>query len=212
MPTPKTGYFLKSGEKCPGTTTLISAHLGWNKQQLMWWANKEGQSGRNHRESADKAADIGTQAHAMVEAHIKGEPLPGGISTKAFAAYEEYLEWQRRTQIEIVGSEIALVHEELRYGSTLDAMGKFDGEYELLDWKSSNGCYADHVIQLAAYWKNWEFNNPDKPVRRIHLCRFGKEGGFHHHSWKPLDLLPAWKVFVNILDLNSLKRNVEALV
>lgn len=211
MPTPAKGYFNKAGSKVPGTTTVIGACLGWNKQQLMWWANQQGLKGKNHRDEANKAADIGTEAHAMVEAHINRLSIPEG-SPKAVAAYQEYIEWQKRTNIQIIGSEIALVSEAHQYGSTLDAMGTHDSAYELLDWKSSNGAYADHVIQLAAYGMNWVENNPDKPIQRVHLCRFGKEGGFHHHSWKWNDLLPAWDAFQCLLKLYMLKKPIEGLL
>jgi len=211
MPTPKQGYKNALGKTIPGTTTVIGQNLGWNKNVLMWWANQQGLQGKNHRDSANVAADIGTQAHAMVEAFIRGQEIPDG-DEKAKAAFNEYLEWQKRTHIEIVEAEIALVSEKHQYGSTIDAMGKFENEFELLDWKSSNGCYADHLIQLAAYWKNWEENRPYSKVRRIHLCRFGKEGGFHHHSWRAEDLMIAWEAFLDLLSLSVKRKTIEKMV
>lgn len=210
MPTPKGGYRNANGDPIPGTTTVIS-NLGWNKNQLMWWAWKQGKDGLSFRDTSEKAADIGTQAHAMVEASIKNLPVPEG-DPKAKAAFEEYLAWKDRTRIEIVGSEIALVSEKHQYGSTIDAMGTHNGEYEMPDWKASNGCYPDHVIQLAAYAHNWNENNPDKPVRRVHLCRFGKEGGFHHHSWAFDALEPAWDVFLALLKIHANKKRLEGMI
>jgi hypothetical protein len=211
MPTPRQGYKNAHGETIPGTTTVIGQNLGWNKQQLLWWANQQGLAGKNHRDTATAAADIGTQAHAMVEAHIKGLAVPDG-DPKAVAAFNEYLEWEKRTSIKIVGSEIALVSEAHQYGSTLDAMGEHEGVHELLDWKSSNGCYPDHVIQLAAYGENWIENHPDKPIRRAHLCRFGKEGGFHHHSWAWTDLQPAWLAFLHLRALHDVQKKLKGMV
>lgn len=211
MPTPRQGYFNKAGGKVPGTTTVIGSCLGWNKQQLMWWANQMGLQGKNHREESQAAADIGTQAHAMVEARIKGLPIPEG-DPKAVTAYGEYLEWQNRTKLEIVATEVALVSERHQFGSTIDAVATHEGVYELPDWKSSNDVYADHIIQLAAYGVNWNENNPDKLIERVHLCRFGKEGGFHHHSWKWSDLRPAWEAFQHLLDIYRLKKPIEALL
>jgi hypothetical protein len=211
VPTPTQGYKLKDGTKCPGTTTVIGSCLGWNKEQLLFWANKMGREGKSHRDEAQKAADIGTEAHACVEAEIRGLDIPA-VSDRAKQAFDEYREWRKRTQIEIVEAEIALVSESYKFGSTLDAMGTYEGEYELLDWKSSNGCYADHVIQLAAYGRNWMENHPDKPLRRVHLCRFGKEGGFHHHSWKWTDLDPAWEAFLALRKLYDLKSVVSKMV
>jgi hypothetical protein len=212
VPTPAQGYHNAAGEKIPGTTTVIGG-LGWNKNQLVAWANRIGLEGKSHRNELDKAADIGTQAHGLVEQKIKtGSAKTVDVDPKAVAAYHEYLEWSARSNIQILESEVALVSEQYQYGSTLDAMGFYDNAYELLDWKSSNGCYADHVIQLAAYGHNWMENHPDKPLRRVHLCRFGKEGGFHHHSWRWEDLAPAWEAFLCLRKLYDLRKPLEKMV
>ena len=68
---PTIPYKLKDGTKVSGVTTIISQNLGWNKQQLMYWANQMGLEGKNHREVSQKAADAGTLAHALIEADIK---------------------------------------------------------------------------------------------------------------------------------------------
>ena len=54
MPTPRQGYRLADGTKVPGVTTVIS-QLGWNKNQLLWWAWSEGQAGRDFRDTSGKA-------------------------------------------------------------------------------------------------------------------------------------------------------------
>lgn len=183
----------------------------------MFWANTVGREGKSHREVSNAAADIGTEAHALVEAHIcagsdRSAELVKTSSAKAIAAFREYLEWQARTGITIVGAELPLTSEHWQYGGTLDAIGRFNEQYELLDWKSSNGTYSDHLIQLAAYANLWEENHPDHPLARIHLCRFGKEGGFHHHSWAREDLAVAWTAFTHCLALHRLHRQLEKLV
>jgi len=66
-------YINAKGERVPGVTTIISGNLGWNKQALMYWAWNEGVNGRHYRETSQTAADIGTIAHAMVEADLKGK-------------------------------------------------------------------------------------------------------------------------------------------
>lgn len=178
----------------------------------MYWANQVGQQGKSHREVSTAAADIGTEAHALVEAHIRGAGTPVPASPKAICAFNEYLEWQTRSQIEIVGAELPLTSEHWQYGGTLDAIGKFNEQWELLDWKSSNGTYADHVIQLAAYTYLWEENHPDCPLVRIHLCRFSKEdGGFHHSSWAREDMDAPWEAFRHLLALRRLRPTLEKM-
>ena len=59
------------GKRIPSVTTVIAC-LGFSKNQLMYWANKEGLEGRKLYENTE-ALMIGTIAHAAVEADIKGE-------------------------------------------------------------------------------------------------------------------------------------------
>jgi len=96
--------------------------------------------------------------------------------------------------MEIVEQETPLVSEKYQFGGTLDAI-MVNGELALGDWKTSNAVYPDHIIQLAAYWKLWEENNPDRPITGgFHLCRFAKEhADFAHHFWA--DLTDAWEQF-----------------
>ena len=71
MPTPRAGYRLADGTKVPGVTTILGR---WKDSGgLLQWAFKQGQSGaRTLYEERDKAADIGTLAHAMVEHRLTG--------------------------------------------------------------------------------------------------------------------------------------------
>lgn len=64
----------------------------------------------------------------------------------------------------------------------------------LLDWKTSNGIFPDHLVQLAAYKQLWNENNPDRLITEMHLLRFAKEhADFHHHRYANLD--DAWRQF-----------------
>ena len=83
-----------------------------------------------------------------------------------------------------------------RYGGTPDAIGVVNNQLVLLDWKTSNGIYADHLIQLAAYGHLWNENYPDQPITGgFHLLRFSKQkGDFGHHHFAALD--EAWEQFL----------------
>lgn len=207
MPTPKAGYFLKDGTRVPGTTTILSRFK--ESGGLMHWAFRQGQSGASHLyEEAEKAADIGTCAHGMVERHIQGVPadeieiyaqdtlIDSGMCDKARVAYGAYLSWAENFKVEIHSQEVLLVSESYKYGGTPDAIGTIGGQTVLLDWKTSNGVYTDYLIQLAAYAQLWNENNPDDPITGgHHLLRFAKDSGdFAHHYYPNLD--EAWEQFV----------------
>jgi hypothetical protein len=202
MATPKAGYFLKDGSRVPGTTTVLGRFK--DSGALLKWAWNEGREGRDLYENRDKAANIGTAAHSMVEASINGlDPelcadllaLDDEGRRKARGSFGAYQSWASMTKLEIVAQEMQLVSETYRFGGTPDAIGRVNGALVLVDWKTSNGVYSDYLLQLAAYRALWEENHPDQPITGgFHLCRFAKEhGDFAHHFFPELD--NAWEMF-----------------
>lgn len=215
MPTPKAGYFLKDGSRVPGTTTVIGRFK--DSGGLMQWAFQQGKAGKIRLyEEAEKAADIGTAAHALVEAHIKGTTLdraayvlPEEGWPKAESAFQAYMKWADQTKLKVVEQEIMLVSEQYRYGGTPDAIGMIGNELCLLDWKTSNAVYQDYLIQLAAYGRLWQENFPDRPlVGGFHLLRFAKEhSDFAHHYFANLD--EAWRAFVLMRELYDIDKTLK---
>jgi len=204
MPHPKGGYKLTSGEKVPGVTTIIGRFK--DSGALMYWACEQGKAIERGEisklyDKRDEAADSGTLAHSLVEAHISGLPLPElpdtEIGRKAKQGYENYLQWAENNRIDIEAQEMEMVSELYKFGGCPDAIGTDShGKLCLLDWKTSNGCYPDYLIQMAAYGQLWLENHPDRPITGgFHLCRFGKEtADFTHHFWSELDF--AWQQFI----------------
>ncbi len=173
MPTPKEGYFLKDGTQIPGTTKVTDAYK--DAGGLMYWNWQQGTLGIPYGQSLKEAGAIGTAVHGMVEAHLSGQDVPLGIFPEAQQAYEAFLRWERQNKIFVFEQEISLVSEEYRYGGTLDAVGAADGEYVLLDWKTSKGIYGNHQLQLAAYVHLWNENFPERTiVGGAYLVRFSK--------------------------------------
>ena len=99
MPHPKSGYKLKDGSKVPGVTTIIGRFK--DSGGLLWWAFEQGKSAERGEISSlydkrDEAADAGTLAHSMVEAHIDGKiylmsaEIPKKIRNQARQGFENY--------------------------------------------------------------------------------------------------------------------------
>lgn len=198
MPHPTGGYKI-DGERVPGVTTIIGRFK--DSSALLYWAFEQGkaaQRGEIERlyDKRDEAAEAGTLAHAMVEAHIHKLPLPDlsihpeHVAQQAQQGFDNYIQWSDNNRITIVHQEIELVSNTYRFGGCLDAVG-WDavGRTCLLDWKTSNGVYPDYLIQLGAYALLWEEAYPHKPIDGgFHLCRFSKEhADFTHHYWSELD-------------------------
>jgi len=96
-----------------------------------------------------------TLAHEMVEAHIKGEPLPENVTEAAQSAFNAYLAWESMTKLKVVEQETQLVSEVHQFGGCPDAIVEINGKLAMCDWKTSNGVYPDYLIQLAAYDILW---------------------------------------------------------
>lgn len=199
MATPKAGYFLKDGSKVPGTTGVISRFK--DSGALIWWAWNQGKDGKDYRQTSKDAADAGTVAHTLVEAHLRGtaaklENVDPSVLERGTSAFHSYLAWEKQTGIKPIPCEEPLVSEAYRFGGTPDAVFQMpDGSLAMGDWKSSNAVYSDYLIQLAAYRQLWDENKPDQPITGgFHICRFSKEhGDFAHHYFPKLD--EAWEQF-----------------
>jgi hypothetical protein len=219
MPRPKSGYKLKNGQKVPGTTTVVGRFK--DSGGLLYWACEQGKAIERGEISSlydkrDEAADAGTLAHQMVEAHINKGAIPAHeliaatVDKQAWQGYQNYLQWEKNNNITIVEQEIELVSEAYQFGGSPDAIG-IDSENRvcLLDWKTSNGVYVDYLIQLAAYNQLWNESNPSQPITGgFHLLRFSKEhADFAHHYYSELD--DAWEQFKLFLQAYHIDKKLK---
>lgn len=203
MPTPKTGYFLKDGTRVPGTTTVIGRFK--ESGALIAWAYKRGKDGLDLYESRDKAAELGTIVHEMVQEYVGGNDpsliIPGTLTNAdrnaIDSAFEAFLEWFEAGSFTIVEQEMQLVSETYKFGGTPDAVARDSkGRLVLIDFKTSDGVYSDYLYQLGAYRILWNENNPDNQLTGgSHLARFSKQHGDFSHHFYP-DITEAERGFI----------------
>jgi len=215
---PTQDYHNAEGKRIPGNTTVISSNLGWSKGGLMYWAWMQGKEGKDFRESRDAAADAGTLAHAMVEADIKGKPLPRvenpEIMSKAETAYLNFLQWKKMVNFALITMEVPCISEQLQFGTTIDILanvGELGGRRSIVEVKTSNAVYEDMLIQMAAQKCAWDECHPDEPIEEFHLLKLGKEEAtFSHHYWHALPL--GLEAFKYLRGLHDLKKKLKALI
>ncbi|MGH8899423.1 MAG: hypothetical protein ACRDZ4_20955 [Egibacteraceae bacterium] len=230
-------YYSAKGDRLPGVTWVIGQNLGWNKDALMRWANREGIAGRDIRgdRSASKvAADVGTAVHTMIEAHAQGwDPVAAAGSqltdlseadqAKVRSGYDGFKRWFRNNRLVVVGTELHGVDEEYQTGFCLDALALEDTEGEkpdlaLVDWKSSKGTYADHFIQVSAYTRFTESAiarhlGVDCRLSGAHVLRVSKDHGtFHHTFWSRGLLDDGWRAFTWARALHQIRPQIESYV
>jgi hypothetical protein len=209
----------------------------------MRWANREGLAGRNirgERSTVQRAADVGTAVHTMIEAHAQGwDPVAAAGSTltdlteedqaKVHLGYNQFKRWFRGNNLVIVGTELYGVDEEYQTGFCLDALALEEDEprngrtpcdvaLALVDWKSSKGTYADHFVQVSAYAVFAEKKltaATGAPCRfsGAHVLRVSKDHGtFHHTFWSRELLDDGWKAFTWARALHQLRPTIESYV
>ena len=139
--------------------------------------------------ATSKAADLGTIAHARIEAWLHGTTLdPSGLDEGLYAAslapLERFQEWWDGEGLTLVASEEQLVHPELGYGGTIDFVARDrTGKLVLGDIKTTKANrdwpYPTVIAQVAAYKELWELVKcgppwPRDPVARVVVVRVGK--------------------------------------
>ncbi len=164
---------------------------------LIHWAWQLGWDKKDYRDVRDEAAEIGTAAHKLVEAWIRGQKFSiQNLDERITTAFGSFKRWAKLTKLKPFSTETRLVSEKYQFGGTLDAVA-VDGELCMIDWKTSNAVYVEYVLQVAAYRYLWNEHYPKRLVSSGHLVRFGKESDdftHHHFSSEFLDL--AWQAFV----------------
>lgn len=218
MPRPKEGYFL-DGVEVPGLTT-ITAGLDWGKSgRLMGWAIKEMKAGRDPRRKRDEAADAGTVAHALIEAHFLGHKADLGrydkqVISKGETAFLNFLTWAEAYQLQPVSIEEPLVSRIWRIGTTPDLIAYVKGPLSanrllsVVDWKTG-GSYETSYIELAVRRAIWEELHPDKPITGgFHLLKINRDTGAFDHHWRE-SLDGCIEAFECLLELHSLKSKLK---
>jgi len=202
---PHQTYHLSDGTKVPGGSTICK--IGDDASALLYWAWKLGMEGKDYRKERDKAADIGTIAHFLIECFLNNQVAD--LSDygqedidKALLCYNKFVDWWDEQSLEKVATEIQLVNEFYRYGGTIDLIARTQkGEHILLDFKTSKKISESYWRQCAGYAQLWNSNNPANPIKNHAIVRIGKqEEGDFEVVWKD-NLSNEWYVFQKQVDL-----------
>ena len=201
-----TRYRLKDGTIVPGVTTVLQVLA---KPALIHWAWKMGTEGKDYRKVRDRAADIGTIAHYLIEMEIKGETpdlsdfKPKEVE-KAENCYLALLEWRGQSCLQTINCEVQLVSESIGFGGTLDWIADADNGLWLIDVKTGKDIYPEMRYQLAAYRELWNENDA-VPIDTCQILLLGKEdGSFRHQIFPELD--KEWEIFKHCLEIHKLKK------
>lgn len=199
-------YLLVDGTQVPGGSTICK--LGDDPGALIHWAWNLGREGKDYRKERDKAADIGTIAHFLIECFLNGQAADLSDYDqvdidKALLCYNKFVDWWEGENLTKVATESQLVHHALRYGGTIDLIAqRTNGDVVLIDFKTSKKISDSYWRQCAGYAGLW---NQDKDececIKAYAIVRIGKqEEGDFEVVWRE-DLSKEWNVFQRQVDL-----------
>ncbi len=197
----------------PGVTTICGRIK--KTDALIPWALKLAREGKSHTEERDRAGRIGTLAHEMVEAHLLSNTLDFASADSkeveiAMTAYSAWLDWWTDTSsyFSVVDLEVSMLSREYGYGGTLDAlMRDKTGRLWLMDWKTSNGIYADALMQLAGYIQLIKECGDETPTH-VGIVNFTKAGRWEFLSWTVEEIEVFRELF--LIALSAYKRDARA--
>jgi len=202
------------GEIVPGVTTILDTQLGWNKRVLMAWCRREALAGNDPDKMADEAADSGTVAHRLVEAHIKGVEADLSDFTKnqidaGETGFLAFLDWEKEQDIIYEHIEYPVVSQQYRYGGTIDMVAHKNGSLWILDLKTSSGIWPEMKCQVAAYSMAFE-EQEQQQVHEWHILKLDKkDGSFQHHKLSGPEVAKAWEVFKHCRALYDLQKEIK---
>ena len=204
-------YKTANGKRVPSVTTILGI---LDKPALLKWAYECGLNGEDYRKVRDKAADIGTIAHYMIECHLKNEdPDLRDYSSdnieKAKIAFNAFIDFEKAHTIKPILIEKQMISEKLKYGGTLDLIAEMDGLVQLIDFKTSKGVYPEMIIQLSAYERLAQENGINIKEHSGNILNINKETGEFHHYHYP-DLKEEWEMFQHLVPVYGLWRDIKS--
>lgn len=135
----------------PSATTIIHAE---ENPWVTKWREKWGPLADKKTEMANK---IGTEFHRCVELYLKGyaitmsDDVSPSMQNRIYGMLRSFYRWADSVNGDIHHTELKVLSRKHYYSGTLDAVGTFDGEPMLYDWKTSSRIYDNMDLQLVAY-------------------------------------------------------------
>lgn len=172
-----------------------------------------------HSRISKKAADLGSQAHKLIEWNLRRElgqqagpePRVDAGAAKAFAGFQE---WWRTSGLRPVRVEQMIFHPGKLYAGTLDLLA-IDPKDRLgiVDFKTSKAIYLEYLLQVGGAYAPAVDAMGHGPVEWAVIARFPKtetEPEFNpERDIQPVELDPVlFETFCHALDLfNWLQKN-----
>lgn len=148
------------GKWIPGVTTILRKLD--KSDALLHWAAKLAETTGNpwaFKERRQTAADVGTQAHALIEHEcrirmgILDSDLGMEITDEARFIFSGWQEWADKVKFEPILLERAVCSRKHWFAGKLDVLAFVNGRLTLCDWKTGRQgrLYQEHKLQIHGY-------------------------------------------------------------
>lgn len=205
-------YYTKSGVLVPGVTT-ITGELGWGKKALIKWANNKGLEGIDSDKYTKDKAEIGTLAHLIVTNYLQGyttdhlQEYSKETLDRAENSFLSFLKWEEKNRIRPILIEEPLVSEIYQFGGQIDIYGEVNGEIELIDLKTGNDIYDEHIIQVSAYKVLLE--EAGHKVDRVRILNIPRTEDEAFTEKKVDNWQVGFEIFKRCLDIYRMKKELK---
>jgi len=111
---------------------------------------------RAHKKELEKAADIGSQTHALIEWNLRASlmqeagPSPR-VTDKATWAFMAWEDWKKSVNLKPIWIEQTVWSDTYGYAGTMDLLAEVNGKLTVVDWKTGKAIYPEAYLQNAAY-------------------------------------------------------------
>jgi len=173
---PNNHSYTLDGKRLTGVTTIIGI---LDKPQLIGWASNmavdyikdnfpTGIITREEKEKVfeearkawrikrDKAGDIGTEVHKMIEDYVKSKinnerNVFYSENPQVQKMFDKFVEWAEENKVKFLLSEQKLYSEKHWFAGTVDLVIEIKGKKYIADIKTSRDIYNTNYIQTAGY-------------------------------------------------------------
>lgn len=132
-----------------------------------------------HAQKRDKAADVGTLAHAEVEKFIKTGEWKPTKDEQINEMVQKFIDWAVTNKVMFLESEKVVHSKEHFFGGKFDFTCKIDGKTYLGDYKTGSGIYFEMFLQCAAYQLALQEQEPDTKIDGHIIVNTTKDGKFN---------------------------------
>lgn len=202
-------YHTADGTKVPSVTTVLRIM----EKPLLVWANNLGLEGYEVGAYTQAQARVGTLAHALITADVRGLSLPEARDftpeelDRAFTCLRSFRKWREGHDLQPIQVEEAYVSEAHRFGGTLDFYGILDGRHGIIDFKTSADIYFEQKVQSCTY--GGMLRELGHRVDFAGILALPRAGENTWLEWYTSDIDSRYQLFLAALDLYRIKDTVE---